>query len=434
MRAIVVYTAVGAAFFLQLAQVQAAPVDDATIRVQEQALGLARAGDHERALVLLEKLLERYPGYFPLQRDYIIVASLAKDCRRVLAQNQKLTPDQKLDAQVTVPAARCIRQQNRVRAAIVLLEQSLAHNPDSPDLVAELNEARAELENQPLTAETGLETRASEIGSQEWRLEGIVYGEVGDRLHAYSRLLLVRADDTLPTGDVNRAFGGLEYVFGRSSFTGELSADLIRPEETGVAGIVRHRPNDHWALVAGYYTFSEDIPLRAKALNITSDQIHVGLDYHSDAYVWEWTAAANAFSYSDANQRRDWYSELGYAFDLQDDHEQRAIFEASQSSNTLASTVYYNPLSAVSLIGGYKYIWIGKTRFKRRVNRVYVWTGIYDQRNYGTNTIYGLSYRQDYEFDDVSALSWNISWSSKVYDGTREGGLSAGIRYKKVLQ
>lgn len=434
MRAIVVYTAVGAAFFLHLAQVQATPVDDATIRAQEQALKLARAGNYERALALLEKSLERYPRHFPLQRDYIVVASQARDCQRVLAQYQKLTPNQKLDAQVAVPAAHCVREQNRVRAAIVMLEQSLAHNPDNPGLVAELNEARAELKNQPLTAETGLETRSSEIGSQEWRLEGIVYGEVGDKLHAYSRLLLVRADDTLPTGDVNRAFGGLEYVFGRTSLTGELSADLVRPEETGVAGIVRHRPNDHLTLQAGYYTFSEDAPLRAKALNITSDQIHLGLDYHSDGYVWEWAAAANAFTYSDTNQRRDWYSELGYAFDLQDDHEQRVIFEASQSTNTLASTVYYNPLSAVSLVTGYKYIWIAKTRFKRQVNRVYLWSGIYDQRNYGANTIYGANYQQDYDFDDISALSWNISWSSKVYDGTREGGLSAGIRYKKVLR
>ncbi len=363
-----------------------------------------------------------------------MVASWAKDCERVRAQYEKLTPKQQLYPKVVVPGARCIREQNRVRAAIALLEKAKSKYPRSASVRAELREARAELKSQRLTFEAGAQTESSELGSRELRLESIVYGEVNDNLHAYSRLLMVYADDPLfATGDVNRIFGGLEYIFGKTSVVGELSTDLVRPDETGIAGIIRHRPNDRWLLEAGYYTFSEDIPLRAKALNISSDQLHLGLDYHTDDYVWEWTAAANAYSFSDSNKRREWYTEVGYGFDLQEDHEQRAVLELSQSNNTLAPTVYYNPLSASTLIAGYKYYWVIDSKYKRRADEVFVWAGNYDQQGFGSNPIYGVRYQQNYEFDDISSMYWYVSWSSKVYDGNRESGINLGIRYKRAL-
>lgn len=431
----VAVVAICTAIVVSPSDVQAQSVDDDTVQIHQQAMDLAGGGVFGHALQLLEKALARYPNHFPFQRDYIVVAGEAKDCVRVHTQYEKLTSRQQLYPDIVVPVARCIREQNRVRAAIALLEKSATHYPEDQVLHDELVEARAELKDQAITAETGLETESSEPGTQEWRLEGTVYGEVADRLHAYSRILIIRADDPgFATAEVNRAFGGLEHVFGKTSVTGELSTDIVRPDETGIAGIVRHHPNERWVLELGYYTFSENIPLRAKALDIGGDQWHASLDYHSNDYVWEWTAAADAYAYTDSNQRREWYSELGYGFDLQKDHEQRAVLEVSQSSNTLSGTVYYNPLSAMTVIGGYKYTWVMKSRFKRHVDELYLWAGNYEEQGFGINPIYGLRYQQDYDFDSVSSLLWNISWSSKVYDGNRESGLSAGIRYKRVLK
>lgn len=403
-------------------------------REQNRAMGLARAGDTQRALRLLESILRRYPHRYSAQRDYILVATWAKDCRRILAQFEKLTPRQQLYPRLAVPAARCIRADNRVRTAIALLEKARRRYPKSAIVRAELGEANDELGNQKATLETGIETETSAPGAREIHFDSTIYGEVADHLEASGRLLVIRSHDPqAATADMNRVFGSLEYIFGKSSIVAELSTDLARPGESGVGAILHHHPNDLWALEAGYYTFSEDIPLRALALNITSDQWHFGVDHHSKDHRWEWTAAADAYRFSDTNWRREWYSVLGYGFDIRKESEQRAIFEASQSYNTLASTVYYNPLSDTTLDVGYRYTWRVKSRYKRHANQVHVWVGTYSQENHGTNGIYGIRYQQDYDFGDASSLDWNVSWESRVYDGGRESGFNAGIHYKRNL-
>ena len=109
------------------------------------------------------------------------------------------------------------------------------------------------------------------------------------------------------------------------------------------------------------------------------------------------------------------------------------MLELAQSSNTLAPTVYYNPLSATSLIGGYKYLWVVDSQYQRHTNDIYLWAGLYDQQTYGSAPIYGVRYQQSYQFTDDYSLNWFVSLASQVYDGGREAELDAGIRVVYVL-
>ena len=52
------------------------------------------------------------------------------------------------------------------------------------------------------------------------------------------------------------------------------------------------------------------------------------------------------------------------------------MLELAQSSNTLAPTAYYNPLSAISVVGGYKYLWVYDSKYKRHADDIYVWAGL----------------------------------------------------------
>lgn len=409
-------------------------MDKAAIRTQKKALGLARAGDHERALNLLDELLARYPDHYPFQRDSLVIASWKKDCQRVLDTFASVTPKNRNKPEVLLPSAECLREQNRVRAAIRALESGQQAHPRNQKIKAALTEARDELNDQRFTAEGLLYSDSSDAGNLEWRMEGKLWGEVADHLFVYSRLLFVRAQDpAFATGELNRAAVGLDYDVGRFTVGAEVSGDFVAPDEQGISGRIRYQPSDLWNLFAAYYSFSEEVPLRAMAVGVTSDQWHFDSYYHSNDYVWEWSFAADSFDFSDTNQRREWYSEATYGFDLTEKYEKRVVLELAQSSNTLAPTVYYNPLSATSLIGGYKYLWVVDSQYQRHTNDIYLWAGLYDQQTYGSAPIYGVRYQQSYQFTDDYSLNWFVSLASQVYDGGREAELDAGIRVVYVL-
>lgn len=434
MRTIAVVTVVAVQLFLQIPATQAAAIDKAASRTQKQALAQARSGNHEQALVLLDGLLTRYPDHYPFQRDALVIASWKNDCQRVVDGFGRISAKKQNRPEVLLPTAKCLREQNRVRAAIKVLESGQQVNPRDKAIKAELVEARNELDSQHYTAEGLIYSDSSDAGNLEWRMEGKVWGEVADHLFGYARVAFVRAQDpAFATGELNRAVFGLDYDIDRFTVGGDVSADLIIPGEQGVSGRVRYRPNDLWNLFATYHSFSEEVPLRGKAVGVTSDQWHFDSYYHSPDYVWEWFFATDAFNYSDSNQRREWYSEATYGYDLTEKYEKRVVLELAQSSNTLAPTVYYNPLSATSVIGGYKYLWVVDSRYKRHADDIYLWAGIYDQQNYGSAPIYGARYQQSYQFTDDYSLNWFVSLASHVYDGGREAEIDAGIRVVYVL-
>jgi biofilm PGA synthesis protein PgaA len=434
MRAITVFTVVGAMLFLAAPAAQAAAVDKAASRTQKQAMGLARAGNHDRALTLLDGLRQRYPDYYPFQRDTIVIASWKKDCQRVLATFESISPENQSRPQALLPSAECLREQNRVRAAIRALEEGNRVYPRDSIIQAALTAARQELNDQRVTTEGLFYTDSSDAGNREYRLEGKIWAEVADHTFAYARLARIWADDpVISTGELTRAVIGIDRDIGRFTVGADISGDLVIPDEQGVSGRVRFRPNDLWNLFGAYHSFSEEVPLRGKAIGVTSDQWHFDSYYHSSDYIWEWFFAADAFDFSDTNQRREWYSEVTYGLDLQEKHEKRVVLELAQSRNTLAPTVYYNPLSATTIIGGYKYLWVVDSKYKRHADDIYVWAGIYDQQNYGAAPIYGVRYQQTYQFTDDYSLNWFVSLASHVYDGGREAELDAGIRAVYVL-
>ena len=109
---------------------------------QRQAMILARTGQSRRALQMLKSLRDKYPNRYSIQRDYILVARWLHDCDRVSDGYRSLQSKYQHYSRVALPAAKCLREQNRVRAAINVLEMTLARNPGSRDIKTELAAAR----------------------------------------------------------------------------------------------------------------------------------------------------------------------------------------------------------------------------------------------------------------------------------------------------
>ncbi|MEE8482053.1 MAG: hypothetical protein V3S12_01750 [Acidiferrobacterales bacterium] len=409
--------------------------NDSAARQQQRAMELARIGQHDRAIKILQSLKTNYPDRYSIQRDYILVASWIGDCDRVTNGYRSLQKKYQHYSRVVIPVAKCLREQNRVRDAIRILNMALARNKSNRKLKRELSVAQQELSAQKFTTEYELETNSSDAGNREMRGQAIIWGEVGDHLYGHARFTMVYAiDPQFATGNLNRVGVGLDYSMGKLSLDGELSGDIVRGGEIGLSATVRYAPTASWTVAATHHTFSEDVPLRAKALSISSNQRHFAAGFHTPDYVWEWLATADWMSFSDGNRRHEWASELGYGLDLKPEREKRLMFELSQSSNTLGGTVYYNPLSAQTILGGYKLTRVHKSKHKRKSDEIYLWLGDYQQQNYGSNGIYGARYQQDYEFDDAHSFMWRVGAASKVYDGKRESEIEAAVRYTRVLQ
>lgn len=408
---------------------------DSVARQQQQAMIFARIGQHQRALKILQSLRTKYPHRYSIQRDYILVASWTGNCDRVIDGYRGLQGKYRHYSRVAVPAAKCLREQNRVRDAIDVLETALDRNRGNRELKRELLAARQELSAQNFTTEYDLETNSSDAGFREWRGQAMVWGEIADHLYGHARFTMLRAfDPQFATGDLNRVGVGIDYSMGNASVDGEVSGDIARTGETGLSTTVHYAPTDRWKLTAAHHTFSEDVPVRAKALNITSNQWHAGVSFHTPDTVWEWLVAMDWLDYSDGNRRREWVSELGFGLDLKPEREIRLMFELSQSTNTLIGTNYFNPLSAQTLIGGYKLTRIHKSQYKRKTDELFTWLGSYRQQNFGSDVIYGVRYGQNIALDDARSFRWFVAAASKVYDGNRQSEIEAGLHYTRVLK
>ncbi|MFV1997881.1 MAG: tetratricopeptide repeat protein [Acidiferrobacterales bacterium] len=409
--------------------------ENSVIQQQRQAMVFARIGQHQRAIQILQSLRNNYPDRYSVQRDYILVASWMGDCDRVIDGYRSLQKKYQRYSRVAVPAAKCLREQNRVRGAIRVLEAAQARNPGNRELNTEWVAARKELSAQKDTTEYELESDSSDAGNREWRGQAMVWGEIADRVYGRARFTTIFADDSqFATGTLNRVGMGIDYTMDKVTFDGEVSGDIERVNEVGLSTAIFYRPDDFWKLKVAHNTFSEDVPMRAKAQSITGNQSHVGANFHSQDYVWELLMAMNAMDFSDTNRRREWYAELGYGLDLKPDREKRLMFEVWQSTNTLGGTVYYNPLSAQTLSGGYKLTRVYKGKYKRKTSEWYTWLGSYQQQNFGSDVIYGTRYGQNIELDNVNSFKWYVAAASKVYDGTRESQVELGLRYTRVLQ
>lgn len=423
----------GAAVFLGVAEPLYAR--ETVVQQQQRAMAYARTGEHERALKILEDLRQKYPNRYSVKRDYLLVAKWMDDCDRVIDGYRSIQPKNRHYSRVAVPAAQCLREKNRVRESIRLLNLALERNPGNSNLKKELAAAQDELASQRYTTDYFVETDSSDAGNVEWRAQAMIWGEVADHVFARARYIaILAADPQFATGDLNRVGFGLEYYSDKVTLDGEVSGDLFRANEAGISSKIEYRPTMLWDLKATYHSFSEQIPLRAVALGITSNQFTPEVSFHTPDYVWEWLAALNWMDFTDGNQRREWYTELGYGIDLAPKHEKRVVFELSQSTNTLPGTVYFNPLSAETLIGGYKSTRVLESKYKHKTDELYPWLGYYQQQGFGSDFIAGVRYGRTTQIDDAQTFRWFLGAASMVYDGGREAILDVGIYYTRVLK
>jgi hypothetical protein len=412
---------------------------ESTYAEHTRGVTLARAGRHSEGLAVLLPLLDRFPDDYPLQRDIVLITIWKGDCTEALRRFERIRSRPDLEPYLVAPVSDCLLNANRPREARYLTRRALAHHPAETELqnafhradLALLLDKNLDEDSSAMVFELG--ARQSERNLAEWLafLEGSA--KIAEQTRLYARYSGSRTrDPAYRAGDFDRVGIGLRYrIDERLLLDQEVSSDANPRGRTGATTRLTHEPRDAWRLALAYASFSESVPLRARAAAIDARQWAGEVAYEAPDYRWEGLASINRYDFSDSNQRTAIYARLGYAYELRARREQRVYLEGYQSHNTLSDTAYFNPPRDHSIGLLHRTDFIYESRFRRHVDHLWLGASGYSQQGYGTYGRWMLGYEQDYDFDEAQALAAGITAARNVYDGRPETDWHLYLLYRR---
>lgn len=404
------------------------PGIESTYTEHTRGVELARAGRHDEGLAVLLPLLARYPDDYPLQRDVILITIWKGDCPDALRRFQRIRGRADLEPYLVTPVGQCLLAANRPKEARRLARLALSRNPGDAGLENVFLQADvalrvdANLDEEHPAAWFSLEMQESERNRPEWI--GYIEGStrVAERTRLYARYRFSRAlENQYTAGDMDRVGAGVRYRFDeRWLLDQEFSTDVRDAGQNGATTRLTFEPRDDWRHSLAYASFSEDVPLRARAAGIDARQWSGQSSYESRDYRWDGGASLNYYEFSDTNRRTALYLRGGYAYEMRAYREQRLYLEWYQSRNTLDGAVYFNPARDSSIGLAQRTDFVYDSRFKRHVDHLFVGISAYSQQDYGTRGRWALGYWQDYDLDDSDALTIGAGVARNVYDAKYE--------------
>ncbi|WP_455202716.1 hypothetical protein [Kaarinaea lacus] len=411
-------------FLMQHALAQEEKAQEKSLESEyKRAIELSHSGDHDAALAILSELLPKHPDNYPIWRDYVVIAGWKGDCDEALEKYQAIKDRPNKEDYLIGPVAECLASTRRNDEALALLREGSKNYPDNEDIKSIYQSLlnNIVIDRKPeLNISSG--TGQSDAGNQDYYLEAKYSRQFADAARWFVRYFTTFADDPeFETGDLHRLGAGVTYWFNPKWYLEqEFSFDVVDGGEGGSTTTLIFYPNSSWEIFGQYASYTEDVPLRAKAIGVDSPRATLSAYYHSLDYRWEWYGSLSAYSFSDGNDRDTYYTELGYAYEMKTKREQRVILQLYGSQNTLENTVYYNPLRDTSLSLVHRTSFIYDSRYDRHVDHLALFVGQYDQQGYSTKAIYGASYSQEYDFSRVHSFNWWLEIASRVFDGDRE--------------
>ncbi len=409
--------------------------DETPDALHERAVDLARHENYAESVRILKSILAQDPKNYPVRRDYVVISTWMDRCDVALQQYQfiKNQPDQ--ETYLVVAVADCMDRAGQSAAAVKLLTEANRRGGDneSQDALRRIKR-RFALEQRP-TVDAAVETSKSDVGAREWLLSARYKDRINAQLAWYVRFLHVRADDpNFSTGDFHRLGAGL--VFGvnqQVTVIQDIAAELDDGNDFGSTTTLLYSPTLLLNTQLEYATFTEDVPLRARAEGTDGKRLSASADYHTHDYRWEAGGGVSRYDFSDGNNRWALNGSLGYAFELEQKREQRLIVGLSRSTNTRTDVVYFSPKRDFSTTLTYKLDVVTESRFPRHVDHYYGWVGSYVQQGERASAIYGVRYEQDYDFDELTSFAWGVALRSSVYDGNRETEASLVVSVSRKL-
>lgn len=413
-------------------------LDDYLIQpVADCAVKRGRVGDYNTATATLAALLPHAKDDYPMRRDLAVITHWKGDCPGALRWFESIRGDPRNPPYLLAPIADCLARADRHIEAAALIDAGLTRYPDDPTLQHERDKAQVALRldeglyDDRSSYELGVSSENSDRDLREWRFHAEASTRLAPPLRGYVRYAYARADRAeFDAGELNRVGAGLRWRINPRLLIDEgISSDIHQANREGLHTRVVYQPADPWTTSAGHDTYAEDISVRARAAGIEAERSYVDIEYRDLRDVWYGYGSVTHYDFTDTNRRDAFYATLGYAYALLPEREHRIYLEWYRSRNTLTNAVYFNPARDESINLIHTTAFVFDTRFKRHVDTLSVSVGRYDQEGFGANTIYGVSYEQDYDFDDDRNLIVGFGVKRNYFDGQREDDALVSVRY-----
>ncbi len=220
----------------------------------------------------------------------------------------------------------------------------------------------------------------------------------------------------LDSGWRTPANAGLEYRSALVSADGELPADINAGDSEAAASLI-YTPDDYWTFHGAVNTSANESPLQARLAGGNGRRESGGVIWQGN----EWRSAAFTYAhmkFSDNNRRataRARWSERLVAGPVYSLEVTGAIYA---SRNSLADTPYFNPSSDFSPTLEVANEWVQWQRHNQSFrHRVVLAAGNYWQQGFGSGTVAGAYYEQQWDADDDMTFRYGLGYSLQPYDG-----------------
>jgi tetratricopeptide (TPR) repeat protein len=409
-----------------------APLQDCGVR-------RAREGRYDEGLRIFEPFLRLYPDHYPLRRDAILITIWKNDCRRALRMYEDVRGRSELEPYFVVPVGDCLLEEGRVKEAVTLLAAAAERHPADTDIEHAREKALLafrtadDLDDERRRLAVDLWSDDSDQGLREWDTRTEVSAHLAPRTRLYARYSTSDSDQAeFAAGDRERAGLGVRHrVNERWRIEQEFSLDVRESGKGGSSTILTHEPRDNLRLDIAYYSFAEDLPLRARAAGVEGHRWSAAAGYFTYDDRWFGNATLDRYDLNDGNRRGSEYVSAGHMWQRLPQREQRVFLEHYQSRNTRDDAPYFNPRRDRSSGIVHRTDFIFDSRFKSHVDRLELALGTYRQEGFGSHGRWAVTYEQEYELDDDNRIEWAIGYRNNVYDGARERQWSVRFQYER---
>ena len=422
-------------------RIRARPVlDDYLIGpVANCAVVRGRAGDYSIAIETLFGLLPRVADDYPLRRDLAVITQWKGDCPGALRWFASIRGDPRNPPYLIAPMANCLRREGRPIESLALLQDGLTRYPTDPTLIHERDNAQVALR----LDEGRYDSRPEFVGSlqsansdrdvRELLASAETSTSLATSLRVYARYLYSHASESaFDAGEMHRIGAGLRWRPTVQLLIDQgISTDIYQANRGGLHTRLAYQPYDPWKLSLGHDTYAEDISVRARSAGIEAKRSYADLEYTGLENIWTWYGIASRYDFTDSNRRSAFYTTLGYGYSLLPEREQRVYVEWYRSRNSLDNAVYFNPKRDQSVALVHRTAFIFDTRFERHVDNLSLSAGTYAQQGFGSHGTYGVSYEQDYDFDDRNNLVIGVGYNRNYFDGAPEDDWQVWLRYRR---
>jgi len=275
--------------------------------------------------------------------------------------------------------------------------------------------------------------------ASEFWITGKGTATVNPYFRIFSEITHLRTGEKLDTGNRVKfaydrlAFGVKWKVFRPLELTQSVGFDYLSGRDAGSYTKLDWRPADKIKMAAGFDSFSLDIPIRARVAGVKAKKAFYDFDYHeSDLRDYGFSVGANWFTDGNTNP----YFSIRYDQNVYNEPDFKirlgGEFSYDRYSKDPSAVDYFSPNHEYQFLVKPAFQFIHYHMYSRKLRSTfYTRVGVYKEQNYNFYPVAGITYEQELIWSKTFALTWNVGYDTRVYDGNYVHVLGAFFTFKK---